>query len=137
MAISCNDNGQTNIESNKSNQQNISNLNESNKNISKIQPNTQTVNSGQIGIWVNGQSKIMTEPDMVEMSVGIESTSKIVSESVQTVATDHAKLMRYVVPVLETPSHIQMHPSGVGGRSGLPPWQVQSCITGARPMGAT
>ena len=97
MAISCNDNGQTNIESNKSNQQNISNLNESNKNISKIQPNTQTVNSGQIGIWVNGQSKIMTEPDMVEMSVGIESTSKIVSESVQTVATDHEKLISILI----------------------------------------
>ena len=97
MAISCNDNGQTNIESNKSNQQNISNLNESNKNISKIQPNTQTVNSGQIGIWVNGQSKIMTEPDMVEISVGIESTSKIVSESVQTVATDHEKLISILI----------------------------------------
>ena len=98
IAISCsNDNDQTNIESDDSTKNNISNLNDSNKNISRIQPNTQIIHNGQIGIWVNGQSKIMTEPDMVEMSVGIESTSKIVSESVQTVATDHAKLISILI----------------------------------------
>ena len=93
MAISCNDNDQTNIESNKSDQKNISNLNESNENISKVQPNTQIINNGQIGIWVYGQSKIMIAPDIVEMSIGIESTNKIVSESVKTVSIDHEKLI--------------------------------------------
>ena len=98
IAISCsNDNDQTNIESDDSTQKNISNLNESTKNISKIQPNTQIINNGQIGIWVNGRATIITEPDMVEMSVGIESTSKIVSESVQTVATDHEKLISILI----------------------------------------
>ena len=93
MAISCNDNDQANIESNKSDQKNISNLNESNENISKVQPNTQIINNGQIGIWVYGQSKIMIAPDIVEMSIGIESTNKIVSESVKTVSIDHEKLI--------------------------------------------
>ena len=98
IAISCsNDNDQTNIESDDSSKNNISNLNDSNKNISRIQPNTQIIHNGQIGIWVNGKAKIMAEPDMVEMSVGIESTSKIVSESVQTVATDHAKLISILI----------------------------------------
>ena len=93
MAISCNDNDQANIESNKSDQKNISNLNESNENISKVQSNTQIINNGQIGIWVYGQSKIMIAPDIVEMSIGIESTNKIVSESVKTVSIDHEKLI--------------------------------------------
>ena len=60
MALSCNNNDQSNIELNQSSQKNISNLSESNENISKIQPNTQIVNSGQVGVWVNGQAKIMT-----------------------------------------------------------------------------
>ena len=98
ITLSCsNDNDQTNIESDDSTQKNISNLNESTKNISRIQPNTQIINNGQIGIWVNGRATIITEPDMVEMSVGIESTSKIVSESVQIVATDHAKLISILI----------------------------------------
>ena len=106
IAISCsNDNDQTNIESDDSTQKNISNLNDSNKNISRIQPNTQIINNGQIGIWVNGQAKIMTEPDMVEMSVGIESTSKLVSESVQTVARDHAKLISILINNLQALSN--------------------------------
>ena len=93
VALSCNDNDQSNIELNQSSQKNISNLSESNENISKIQPNTQIVNSGQIGIWVNGQAKIMTTPDIVEMSLGIESINKIVSKSVKTVSIDHEKLI--------------------------------------------
>ncbi|MBU92961.1 MAG: hypothetical protein CL723_00015 [Chloroflexi bacterium] len=97
VALSCNDNDQSNIELNQPSQKNISNLNESNENISKIQPNTQIVNSGQVGIWVNGQSKIMIAPDIVEMSVGIESTNKIVSESVKTVSIDHEKLISILI----------------------------------------
>jgi len=98
ITLSCsNDKAQANIESNDSTQKNISNSNESTKNISRIQPNTQIINNGQIGIWVNGRATIITEPDMVEMSVGIESTSKIVSESVQIVATDHAKLISILI----------------------------------------
>jgi len=93
VALSCNNNDQSNIELNQSSQKNISNLSESNENISKIQPNTQIVNSGQIGIWVNGQAKIMTTPDIVEMSLGIESINKIVSKSVKTVSIDHEKLI--------------------------------------------
>jgi len=93
VALSCNDNDQSNIELNQSSQKNISNLSKSNENISKIQPNTQIVNSGQVGVWVNGQAKIMTTPDIVEMSLGIESINKIVSESVKTVSIDHEKLI--------------------------------------------
>ena len=93
VALSCNNNDQSNIELNQSSQKNISNLSESNENISKIQPNTQIVNSGQVGVWVNGQAKIMTTPDIVEMSLGIESINKIVSESVKTVSIDHEKLI--------------------------------------------
>ena len=93
VALSCNNNDQSNIELNQSSQKNISNLSESNESISKIQPNTQIVNSGQVGIWVNGQAKIMTTPDIVEMSLGIESINKIVSESVKTVSIDHEKLI--------------------------------------------
>lgn len=93
VALSCNDNDQSNIELNQSSQKNISNLSKSNENISKIQPNTQIVNSGQVGVWVNGQAKIMTTPDIVEMSLGIESINKIVSKSVKTVSIDHEKLI--------------------------------------------
>ena len=93
MALSCNNNDQSNIELTQSSQKNIRNLSESNENISKIQPNTQIVNSGQVGVWVNGQAKIMTTPDIVEMSLGIESINKIVSESVKTVSIDHEKLI--------------------------------------------
>ena len=93
VALSCNNNDQSNIELNQSSQKNINNLSESNENISKIQPNTQIVNSGQVGVWVNGQAKIMTTPDIVEMSLGIESINKIVSESVKTVSIDHEKLI--------------------------------------------
>ena len=92
MSISCTDNEQTKIEPNNS-QNNVGNLNESNSDISKTQSNTQIINNGQNGIWVNGQAKIMTTPDIVEMSLGIESINKIVSESVQTVSADHEKLI--------------------------------------------
>jgi uncharacterized protein YggE len=93
LGISCNDNDQTNIESNNSNQKNIGNLKESNIDIPQIEANTQIINNGQIGIWVNGHAEIMTEPDIVKMSIGIESTNKIVSEAVQIVSTDHGKLI--------------------------------------------
>ena len=92
MSISCTDNEQTKIEPN-NNQNNVKNLNESNSDISKTQSNTQIINNGQNGIWVNGQAKIMTTPDIVEMSLGIESINKIVSESVQNVSIDHEKLI--------------------------------------------
>ena len=69
------------------------NLNESNTEISKTQPNTQIINNGQSGIWINGQAKIMTTPDIVEMSLGIESINNIVSESVKIVSSDHEKLI--------------------------------------------
>lgn len=92
MSISCTDNEQTKIEPNNS-QNNVRNLNESNSDISKTQSNTQIINNGQNGIWVNGQAKIMTTPDIVEMSLGIESINKIVSESVQNVSVDHEKLI--------------------------------------------
>ena len=92
MSISCTDNEQTKIEPNNS-QNNVGNLNESNSDISKTQSNTQIINNGQNGIWVNGQAKIMTTPDIVEMSLGIESINKIVSESVQNVSVDHEKLI--------------------------------------------
>jgi len=92
MSISCMDNEQTKIEPNNS-QNNVRNLNESNSDISKTQSNTQIINNGQNGIWVNGQAKIMTTPDIVEMSLGIESINKIVSESVQNVSVDHEKLI--------------------------------------------
>ena len=92
MSISCTDNEQTKIEPN-NNQNNVKNLNESNSDISKTQSNAQIINNGQNGIWVNGQAKIMTTPDIVEMSLGIESINKIVSESVQTVSADHEKLI--------------------------------------------
>ena len=92
MSISCTDNEQTKIEPN-NNQNNVKNLNESNSDISKTQSNTQIINNGQNGIWVNGQAKIMTTPDIVEMSLGIESINKIVSESVQNVSVDHEKLI--------------------------------------------
>ena len=92
MSISCTDNEQTKIEPN-NNQNNVKNLNESNSDISKTQSNNQIINSGQTGIWVNGQAKIMTTPDIVEMSLGIESINKIVSESVQNVSVDHEKLI--------------------------------------------
>ena len=92
MSISCTDNEQTKIEPNY-NQNNVKNLNESNSDISKTQSNTQIINNGQNGIWVNGQAKIMTTPDIVEMSLGIESINKIVSESVQNVSVDHEKLI--------------------------------------------
>ena len=92
MSISCTDNEQTKIEPNNS-QNNVGNLNESNSDISKTQSNTQIINNGQNGIWVNGQAKIMTTPDIVEMSLGIESIKKIVSESVQNVSADHEKLI--------------------------------------------
>ena len=92
MSISCADNEQAKIEPNNS-QNNVRNLNESNSDISKTQSNNQIINSGQTGIWVNGQAKIMTTPDIVEMSLGIESINKIVSESVQTVSADHEKLI--------------------------------------------
>ena len=92
MSISCTDNEQTKIEPN-NNQNNVKNLNESNSDISKTQSNTQIINNGQNGIWVNGQAKIMTTPDIVEMSLGIESINKIVSESVQNVSADHEKLI--------------------------------------------
>ena len=92
MSISCMDNEQTKIEPNNS-QNNVRNLNESNSDISKTQSNTQIINNGQNGIWVNGQAKIMTTPDIVEMSLGIESINKIVSESVQNVSLDHEKLI--------------------------------------------
>jgi len=92
MSISCTDNEQTKIEPNNS-QNNVGNLNESNSDISKTQSNTQIINNGQNGIWVNGQAKIMTTPDIVEMSLGIESINKIVSESVQNVSADHEKLI--------------------------------------------
>ena len=92
MSISCTDNEQTKIEPN-NNQNNVRNLNESNSDISKTQSNAQIINNGQNGIWVNGQAKIMTTPDIVEMSLGIESINKIVSESVQNVSVDHEKLI--------------------------------------------
>ena len=92
MSISCTDNEQTKIEPNNS-QNNVRNLNESNSDISKTQSNAQIINNGQNGIWVNGQAKIMTTPDIVEMSLGIESINKIVSESVQNVSVDHEKLI--------------------------------------------
>ena len=92
MSISCTDNEQTKIEPN-NNQNNVKNLNESNSDISKTQSNAQIINNGQNGIWVNGQAKIMTTPDIVEMSLGIESINKIVSESVQNVSVDHEKLI--------------------------------------------
>ena len=92
MSISCADNEQAKIEPNNS-QNNVRNLNESNSDISKTQSNTQIINNGQNGIWVNGQAKIMTTPDIVEMSLGIESINKIVSESVQNVSVDHEKLI--------------------------------------------
>ena len=92
MSISCTDNEQTKIEPNNS-QNNVGNLNESNSDISKTQSNAQIINNGQNGIWVNGQAKIMTTPDIVEMSLGIESINKIVSESVQNVSVDHEKLI--------------------------------------------
>ena len=92
MSISCTDNEQTKIEPN-NNQNNVKNLNESNSDISKTQSNAQIINNGQNGIWVNGQAKIMTTPDIVEMSLGIESINKIVSESVQNVSADHEKLI--------------------------------------------
>ena len=92
MSISCADNEQAKIEPNNS-QNNVRNLNESNSDISKTQSNNQIINSGQTGIWVNGQAKIMTTPDIVEMSLGIESINKIVSESVQNVSVDHEKLI--------------------------------------------
>ena len=92
MSISCTDNEQTKIEPNNS-QNNVRNLNESNSDISKTPSNTQIINNGQNGIWVNGQAKIMTTPDIVEMSLGIESINKIVSESVQNVSVDHEKLI--------------------------------------------
>ena len=92
MSISCTDNEQTKIEPN-NNQNNVKNLNESNSDISKTQSNAQIINNGQNGIWVNGQAKIMTTPDIVEMSLGIESINKTVSESVQNVSADHEKLI--------------------------------------------
>ena len=92
MSISCTDNEQTKIEPN-NNQNNVKNLNESNSDISKTQSNAQIINNGQNGIWVNGQAKIMTTPDIVEISLGIESINKIVSESVQNVSVDHEKLI--------------------------------------------
>ena len=96
MSISCTDNEQTKIEPN-NNQNNVKNLNESNSDISKTQSNAQIINNGQNGIWVNGQAKIMTTPDIVEMSLGIESINKIVSESVQTVSADHEKLISILI----------------------------------------
>ncbi len=92
MSISCMDNEQAKIES-QNNQNSIKSLNESNTDISRTQSNTHIINNGQTGIWVNGQAKIMTTPDIVEMSLGIESINKIVSESVKAVSLDHEKLI--------------------------------------------
>ena len=92
MSISCMDNEQAKIES-QNNQNSIKSLNESNTDISRTQSNTHIINNGQTGIWVNGQAKIMTKPDIVEMSLGIESINKIVSESVKAVSLDHEKLI--------------------------------------------
>ncbi len=92
MSISCMDNEQAKIES-QNNQNSIKSLNESNTDMSRTQSNTNIINNGQTGIWVNGQAKIMTTPDIVEMSLGIESINKIVSESVKAVSLDHEKLI--------------------------------------------
>ncbi len=55
---------------------------------------TQIITNSQNGIWVNGASKIMLEPNLVEIIVGIESTNLIVSKSVTNVSNDNTKLLK-------------------------------------------
>jgi len=87
------------VESNDSESQdqprnNSSNLQQINTETLKSSSSTQIITNSQNGIWVNGTSKIMVEPNLVEINVGIESTNLIVSKSVTTVSKDNSKLLK-------------------------------------------
>ena len=87
------------VESNDSESQNqprnnSSNLQQINTETLKSSSSTQIITNSQNGIWVNGTSKIMVEPNLVEINVGIESTNLIVSKSVTTVSNDNSKLLK-------------------------------------------
>ena len=71
-----------------------SNLQQINPENLKSLNSTQIITNSQNGIWVNGTSKIMAEPNLVEIIVGIESTNLVVSKSVTNVSNDHSKLLK-------------------------------------------